>query len=624
MEPKQEPKVKFGEAVKITLRGYKEWWNIDTHIIIAPVCCAVVDGLSPFVGIYLSARIINELAGTHAAHTLVTLVLTALISAIVLTFLSAVLQCWKNCQQIHFWFTRKKFTLDKLLSMDFVKIEDPNTAIELKEIEDNEDYTGWGLKKLPRALEPIIKAIITIGAAAGLTVSMFTLRVPEESSLAIFNNPLFLAAIVIALLGITFLAPLFANKVGSYWSYYGETETIGNRLRWFYGQGLSQHRFRQLDVRIYRQDELADVVLSKPGAYSPGTLISKWAKGPMGLLNAASGAVSQVFVGAAYLFVCVKALGGAFGIGSVTQYVASITALSGGIAALMTELGGLGNNATFLQKLFEFHDIPNEMYQGSLTIEKRSDKKYDIEFCDVSFKYPGSEDYALQHVSLKFTVGQRLAVVGINGSGKTTFIKLLCRLYDPTEGEILLNGINIRKYDYKEYMSIFSVVFQDFQLLSEPLGQNVAAKMFYDEKKAKACLEGAGFGERLLEWPKGLETYLYKHLDEYGVDISGGEAQKIALARALYKDAAFIILDEPTAALDPIAEFEVYSRMNEIVGGKTAVFISHRLSSCRFCENIAVFHEGKIVQRGSHDELVADETGKYFELWNAQAQYYTA
>jgi len=173
-------------------------------------------------------------------------------------------------------------------------------------------------------------------------------------------------------------------------------------------------------------------------------------------------------------------------------------------------------------------------------------------------------------------------------------------------------------------MSIYSVVFQDFRLLSAPVGENVAAKLSYEEKQVRMCLDGAGFGKRLSEWEEGLNTYLYKNFDENGIDISGGEAQKIALARALYKNAAFIILDEPTAALDPIAEFEVYSRMNDIVVGKTAVFISHRLSSCRFCQNIAVFHEGEIVQRGSHDELVADENGKYFELWNAQAQYYTA
>ena len=240
----------------------------------------------------------------------------------------------------------------------------------------------------------------------------------------------------------------------------------------------------------------------------------------------------------------------------------------------------------------------------------------------MSFKYPASEEYALRLVSVKFHVGERLAVVGLNGSGKTTFIKLLCRLYDPTEGEILLNGIDIKKYDYDEYMSIFSVVFQDFKLFSFSLGQNVAASVKYDRERVKACLEKAGFGARLQEMPEGLDTCLYKDFEERGVEISGGEAQKIALARALYKDAPFIVLDEPTAALDPVAEYEVYFKFNEIVGNKTAIYISHRLSSCRFCDEIAVFDNGKIVQQGNHEELIADENGKYHELWYAQAQYY--
>lgn len=251
------------------------------------------------------------------------------------------------------------------------------------------------------------------------------------------------------------------------------------------------------------------------------------------------------------------------------------------------------------------------------------DRNYEIEFRNVSFRYPGSETYALKDVSMKFRIGKRLAVVGRNGSGKTTFIKLLCRLYDPTEGEILLNGINIRKYNYAEYMSIFSIVFQDFKLFAYELGQNVAAGVDYDKDKAELCLINAGFGERLKELPDGLNTYIYKDLAKQGVDISGGEAQKIAIARALYKDAPFIVLDEPTAALDPIAESEVYSNFDRLVGDKTAIYISHRLSSCRFCDEIAVFDNGQIVQQGSHDELVADECGKYYELWHAQAQYYT-
>ena len=286
-------------------------------------------------------------------------------------------------------------------------------------------------------------------------------------------------------------------------------------------------------------------------------------------------------------------------------------------------LGTLETNTGYLDKTFEFLDIPNAMYQGSLTTEKRSDRRYEVEFKDVSFKYPGSDIWALRHVNMKFKVGKRLAVVGENGSGKTTFIKLLCRLYDPQEGQILLNGIDIRKYRYDDYINIFSVVFQDFQLISQPLGNNVAGSMNYDRERVRKALLDAGFGDRLATMEKGLDTTLYKGVYEDGVDVSGGEAQKIAIARALYKDAPFIILDEPTAALDPIAEAEIYSKFDEIAGDKTAIYISHRLSSCKFCDEIAVFHEGAVIQQGTHAELVADENGKYYELWNAQAQYYT-
>ena len=338
---------------------------------------------------------------------------------------------------------------------------------------------------------------------------------------------------------------------------------------------------------------------------------------------------TTVMSGLIYLYIALKALFGAFGVGSIVTYVGSLTQFKNGFTGLVDVLSDVFINAEALQEVFDFIDMPDKKYHGTLPVEKRAfcdggDNEYEIEFRDVSFRYPGSETYALRHVSLKFQVGERLAVVGMNGSGKTTFIKLLCRLYDPTEGEILLNGIDIRKYNYNEYLSIFSVVFQDFKLFSFSLGQNVAASVNYDKARAVSCLEKAGFGDRLQSLPKGLDTCLYKDFEEDGVEISGGEAQKIALARALYKNAPFIILDEPTAALDPIAEYEVYSKFNEIVGDKTAVYISHRLSSCRFCDNIIVFNDGKIVQRGNHDQLLADQNGKYHELWFAQAQYYVS
>ena len=330
----------------------------------------------------------------------------------------------------------------------------------------------------------------------------------------------------------------------------------------------------------------------------------------------------QLFLGLAYLFVCLKACGGAFGIGSVTQYIGAITALSAGVGLLLETLGTYYNNGVFLQTTFAFLDMPNQMYQGSLTIEKRRDRAYEVEFKKVSFKYPNTDTYALKDFSITFKVGNRLAVVGENGSGKTTFIKLLARLYDPTEGEILLNGINIRKYDYQEYLSIFSVVFQDFQLFPFPLGENVGASSLYDRPWATTCLEEAAFRERLETMPQGIDTYLYKTFHEKGVDISGGEAQKIAIARSLYKDAPFIILDEPTAALDPVAEFEIYRQFNTLVKNKTAIYISHRLSSCRFCDEIIVIDHGRLAQQGTHEELLQEKDGKYATLWQAQAQYY--
>ena len=275
-----------------------------------------------------------------------------------------------------------------------------------------------------------------------------------------------------------------------------------------------------------------------------------------------------------------------------------------------------------MRTVYEFLDIPNAMYQGSLSTEKRADREYEIEFQDVSFRYPDTDVWTLRHVNMKFKIGRKMAVVGENGSGKTTFIKLLCRLYDPQEGKILLNGIDIRKYDYRDYMDVFAVVFQDFQLLAQPLGANVAGAQEYDESRVKKALIDAGFKERLDAMPEGLNTMLYKEFVKDGVEVSGGEAQKIAIARALYRNAPFIILDEPTAALDPIAEAEIYSKFNDIVGDKTAIYISHRLSSCKFCDEITVFHEGQVIQQGTHEELLKDERGKYYELWTAQAQYY--
>lgn len=611
------------EATRLSWRGYQFWWKQQPQLLLSIVIRAMTEGGAPYVGIYLSAQLINEIAGGRDPSVLTRLVLTALITAAVLTFMMAALKRWENREKDAVWHVMEQSYVQKLLLMDFQSVEDPHIHDLRSQIWQNSNGGGWGLYNLIKGLDPAVKALTTIVGAVALTVSLFTLPVQETAGqLLLLNHPLFVILLVLIMLAIIFAAPALSNKANGYLAKTADYNKTGNRFFLFFGF-MGYNRERALDIRMYRQDVFCRSVIEKTNMYGPKSSFATIIRGPVGCFQAASAAVSQVFIGIAYVFVCLKAWCGAFGVGSVTQYIAAITALAGGVSALLSSLGDLRNNAPFLRTTFAFLDTPNDMYQGSLTIEKRSDQKYEIEFRNVSFRYPSATNYALRDVSLKFSIGERLAIVGMNGSGKTTFIKLLCRLYDPTEGEILLNGIDIRKYDYHEYMSIFSVVFQDFKLLPFGLAENVAASTTVNLSKSEQTLREAGFGDRLDALREGLATNLYKDFDENGVDISGGEAQKIALARALYKDAAFIILDEPTAALDPIAEYEIYNRMQEIVGKKTAVFISHRLSSCRFCHDIAVFHEGRIIQRGSHEELIDDTTNKYHELWNAQAQYYT-
>ena len=250
-------------------------------------------------------------------------------------------------------------------------------------------------------------------------------------------------------------------------------------------------------------------------------------------------------------------------------------------------------------------------------------KPYTIEFKKVSFKYPNSERYIFKDLSFKIKAGERLAIVGINGAGKTTLVKLITRLYEPTDGEILLDGINVKNLDRAKYFDLFSVVFQDIKVLAFTVGENVAIQNrdVLDRARVMECLEQAGIKDKIASLKHGIETPMLKGLEEEGIELSGGQNQKLALARALYKNGDIVILDEPTSALDPLAEYEIYQNFDALIGDKTAIYISHRLSSTRFCDAIAFFENGEILEYGTHEELLAKK-GRYAEMFNIQAQYY--
>lgn len=249
--------------------------------------------------------------------------------------------------------------------------------------------------------------------------------------------------------------------------------------------------------------------------------------------------------------------------------------------------------------------------------------KFEFRFENVSFKYPGHDNYVLKNVNLTIKNGAKLAVVGVNGAGKTTFIKLMMKLYEPSEGRILLNDVDIKEYNREEYFKLFSPVFQNVECFAMPIYQNIsfAEEDKTDMNKINEVLEQSGLSEKINSYEKGIHTNLLKIFDKEGIDLSGGEKQRLAMARALYKDGKVIILDEATAALDALAEDRMYREFENMIHGKTAVFISHRLGSTRFCDKIAMFEDGTIVEEGTHEELMA-KNGKYAYMFGIQSQYY--
>ncbi|MEE0799924.1 MAG: ABC transporter ATP-binding protein [Gemmiger sp.] len=623
MNRKPDNAVSFRRAWALNLRAWKMWLHTSPGYFAANLLSPAGRALAPYLTIWLSARIIAELSGGRDARRLAFWAMLTVGATALLALGNGVLKRWSDRERSALSSQRFRPLADKMAALDYAQIDRQEIHDLYSQIHQNDNWSGYGLWQTLVFFPNFCKAVVQVAGGIGFTLTLFFTDVPAGGPLGLLNSPLCMVGVLAMMVAAVLVSSACSGRANLILTRQFRTFTAGNRFFSFYGMAPMDRR-RAADMRIYcQQENLCEPMMRANRFFARGSPLAKLAQGRVGVLMGLAQSASAVLTCAVYLFVCLKAWAGAFGVGAVTQYVGAATQLFGGISLLLETLGQIRADGPFLEQTFTFLDLPNPMYQGSLTTEKRSDRNYQVEFRDVSFRYPGTDRWAVRHLNIRFRIGRRLAVVGPNGSGKTTFIKLLCRLYDPTEGEILLNGIDIRKYRYEEYLALFSVVFQDFRLLALPLGENVAGAAAYDRDRAARCLADAGFGDRLDGLDRGLDTILYRDLDKTGVEISGGEAQKIAIARALYKDAPFLVLDEPTAALDPIAEAEIYTRFDAIAGDKTAVYISHRLSSCKFCDTIVVFEDGAIVQTGTHADLLADTAGLYRRLWQAQAQYYT-
>ena len=331
--------------------------------------------------------------------------------------------------------------------------------------------------------------------------------------------------------------------------------------------------------------------------------------------------IAQVAIG--YIYVIKKAALGLISVGEFSMYLTGITSFAGSFQSLMQTLTNLSEYKNYYKFYKDYMSIP---IQTNLGKDKPAiPDSFDIEFQNVSFKYGTSEKFALQNVNVKFNSKERIAIIGENGAGKSTFVKLLMRLYEPTEGKILINGIDIKEIDYNHYQTWFAAVFQDFKLFSFSIKENITFgndKTEEDKKRLENIVSASGLKEVTDKLDKGLETLVYRDFDDAGFTPSGGEGQKIAIARAAYKNAPIVILDEPTAALDPKAENKIYEQFDSFFADKCSLYISHRMAVTKFSDRTLVFDNARIVQDGNHESLINQE-GKYKELYSLQAKYYT-
>ena len=595
-------KLTFHEKVEVSRRLWQEVWRLNRNFVPMVVLLQMFTIAGSYIGIYVSAMVLNGLTKGMQMRELVYQTVFWLAAAFVLSILSGWIRT--KCERI------KEMSWDlisirkngKRMEMDWPDLESPYMNELYSRMQEDNNW-GDGIHGAYTCIEDILFHLFNALFAVGMMVPVINGLWENRSVITYVYFGVLAAVIVIYAIG----SGYFGEKLHVIMQRWPKNEPEKINLMWFFVifNGITPENRK--DVKLYNAKPLLEECMIEHGKE-----FLKQKETDMARESGKKEVFGNVFgagvSGICYFFLTLMAVGGSVLVGDLVRYAACFERLTTSIQQIISRLSAFLLVARKQSSTFEFLDSEGKLYRGKLPVEKRRDNEYEIEFCNVSFRYPGNSEYALRNFSLKMRIGEKMALVGKNGSGKTTMIKLLCRLYDPTEGEIRLNGVDVRKYDYREYMELFSVVFQDFSMFDFSVAENVAVSSEYDEDRVRDCLERAGFGERLETLEQGVGTYVGEQYDD-GVKMSGGEKQKIAIARALYRDSPFILLDEPTAALDPIAEYEIYSAFNEMVGTKTAVYISHRLSSCRFCEDIVVFDGGEIVQRGSHEKLMEDEDG---------------
>lgn len=582
--------------------SFKEIWSFDKRLIFILIADVFIDSLSPFPDIILAGKIVDSISSGSTFQLVIFYVMLLFGLNYLLTAIGTYLD--KSRDYLFIMLTNKMDNdiNHKCLNIDYEQFNEPSIQDRVMLINDlirgNNFFTSLTLT---------FSTISRFVSLVGIVCVMTTLNIWL----------LLIAVVVIVLQALLYYVSLKHNKK------YNE-DSVSERRKNSYLSQLAKSINSKKDVIMY---SMSGYILEKIKSFQNEMLaFDRRRIRESGFMEMATYSLSVGFQISAYLLLGINAFRGDISIGGFTTGITSLINFMSASAFVTTNIIALNDNFTCIRQYKSFHKIRSkyDLSKDKIIAQDIDFTNIEIEFRNVSFRYPNSTSFVLRDINLKIKNGEKLAVVGFNGAGKTTFTLLLARMYDPTEGDIYLNGINIRDIDYSDYQKIFSTVNQDFSLLAFSLLENVAITDSVTEEEKEAItelLKSNGLTDRLNKLYRGINTPVTKTLSASGVDLSGGESQKVAIVRALYKNAPVLILDEPTAALDPVAEYETYKRFSEMSNGKTTVLISHRIYSTRFCDKIAVFEKGRIVEYGTFDELIGQK-GRYYEFFNKQAKYF--
>lgn len=579
------------------IMGYA--WSQDKVLFAQCGVYTILASIAPFIGIFLPKFLIDELLGQRRIEIiLMTLIGFFLLSSVV-NYSIAWLRCAYSPRVTKIRTDYITMISDKIMKMDFKNTEDPEVLNKIKSVMNAVMSNNTGVEGVYHTL---------LGLFGRLTAFVGYI------SIVLFLSPWILLFLIINVL-ISYALTMRVKK----YEYSQKEKAADKDRRTFYVFDTMYDFAYGKDIRIY---DLKNILIDKFKKFRGERIdISNDVQEKQLKVKIVDVILLVIRECVVYGYLIYNVLFTGMGIGDFTMYFSTINGFGDWMKGILDDLANIKAQNMYLDDMREFLEIKSENKEKTRDIP--IDSSYEIEFKNVSFKYPKTDKYIYKNLSLKIKKGQRLAIVGINGAGKTTFVKLLCRLYEPTSGEILINGINIQSFSKEEYYKILSVVFQDIKTFAFTVAENVSLESLedVDREKVLQCIEKAGVGDKINSLQKGIDTSLLKILDGEGVELSGGENQKLALARALYKNGKIVILDEPTSALDAVAEYNIYKGVDELIGDKTAIYISHRLASTKFCDVIAFFENGEIVEYGTHEELLK-KNGKYSDMFNIQAQYY--